>query len=63
MYLRYIIKLPYLKKQRWNSKAIEKRFDDLRIKKNLKCIDIPCYVPEGGLLNESPTKPYNETLN
>ena len=25
--------------------------------KNLWCIDIPCYVPEGGSLNEFPTKP------
>ena len=31
--------------------------------KNLWCIGIPCYVPEGGSLNESPTKPDNGTLN
>ena len=30
--------------------------------KNLWCIEIPCYVPEGRLLNESPTELDNETL-
>ena len=31
--------------------------------KNLWCIDIPCYVPKGGSLNEAPTNPDNDTLN
>ena len=31
--------------------------------KNLWCTDITCYVPEGGWLNESPTKPAQEALD
>ena len=31
--------------------------------KNPWCIDTPCYVPKGGSLNESPTKPDHEAVD